>query len=154
MPVTTPTTKSVLLRPWGSLRGAAESPHNSGSAGPLLDNGPSVPHHIAHPDPGLPGPRASGTLGTVQHLSDCAIRTTYIRVAEVLHAILSFHPRVRGGRRHRLRAFPARAASARPPAAGRGPRSAACCSPGGCAGTAAARQGTGCAACQYLLRIR
>src|SRR5882724_3267282 len=80
------------------------------------------------------------------------IRNRPYSVVEVFHAILSIHPGADGGRRHRLRAFPARAGarSARPATAGRRP----CPSPGRSAGTAAAPQGTGRATCKHLLRVR
>src|SRR5467141_2731011 len=94
-----------------------------------------------------------GLWATWQRALAWGIRNKPYSVVEVFHAILSVHPGPDGGRRRRLRAFPARAAarSARPATAGRGP----CPSSPGCStGTAAAPQGIGRAASEHLLRVR
>jgi len=62
------------------------------------------------------GPPAPRPLGTWQRALAWGIRNKPYSVVEVSHAIPSFHPGAGGRRRHRLRAFPARAGarSARP----------------------------------------
>src|SRR5467141_2032730 len=128
MPVTTPTTKltpSTFVQKRASLMLCCEV---------------SAPVSIAF----APGPAENphtkrgsnlhlGLWATWQGALAWGIRNRPYSVVEVFHAILSVHPGPDGGRRHRLRAFPARtgARSARPATAGRGP---GCSSPGRSAG--------------------